>query len=258
MKRVTWLLALAAVVVLVGTGCDQIAGLDKPTVVYSAINSGASLRLTWTAVLDASGYEIKAGDSTWTTASTVTSFDVNTPAKTVEVRATNGDTKSDAATIDCGVVQTASVVLYGKSDADPTHPSGLAFTTTGAAVAMSLDNANWPSLDFVCDDVNLTCGFVNPGDYTPPLNGKGNALSEASTTFDALDIAAALGTYTTQSEVLQGGVYSLWIDPTGLGWSDDDHFAKMSVLTVEDVGGSKKVTAKFGYQPVAGLRWLVN
>jgi len=54
MKRITLLAALAAL--LIGAGCDVIGSLDKPTVVATAIDSGAKLRLTWTAVLDATGY----------------------------------------------------------------------------------------------------------------------------------------------------------------------------------------------------------
>jgi hypothetical protein len=252
MKRMTWLLALAAVVVLVGTGCDQIASLDKPTVVYAAIDNGAALRLTWTAVLDASGYEIKAGDSTWTTTST--SFDVDVPAATVEVRATNGDTKSDPYTIDCGLVETATLAVYGISDVNPDHPSGIGFNADGNAIAYSLVSGNYAALDFYMEDVQLPMSIVNSGDKG--WNAKGNAALEATTTnYDDLMIAGAPNTgYSTQQEIASGGLYSLWLDPTNNGWDVGDHFAKAKVISVTGV----MVTWKIGYQPVAGLRWLVN
>jgi hypothetical protein len=111
-----------------------------PVVVCEAINTGAALRLVWTAVVHAESYEIKTDDSTYTTTSL--SFDVTVPTAIIEVRAVNGNKKSDPATIDCRVVQTASLELYGINDPDPNHPSGLAFTTDGSACALSLDDAN--------------------------------------------------------------------------------------------------------------------
>ena len=252
MKRMTWLLALAAVVVLVGTSCDQIGSLEKPNVVYAAINNGASLRLTWTAVLDASGYEIKTADSTWTTTST--SFDVSTPAKSIEVRATNGDTKSDPTTIDCGLVETASLDVYGISDPDPDHATGLGFNTDGNGIAYSLTSANYAAIDFYMEDVQLPMSIVNSGDKG--WNTKGNAAQDAGiTSYDDLKIAGAPGSgYSTQQEVASGGLYSLWLDPTNNGWDVGDHFAKGKVVSVSGA----KVTWKFGYQKIAGLRWLVN
>jgi hypothetical protein len=253
MKRITLLAALAAL--LIGAGCDVIGSLDKPTVVAVAIDSGAKLRLTWTAVLDATGYEIKAGDSTWTTTSL--SYDVAYPATTVEVYATNGDTKSDATVIDCEVVETASFEVYGISDPDTAHRSGFGFNAGGTAIGYSLTSGNYPVLDFYLEDVQMTMGLVNAGVGGRGWNAKGNASKDAATTvYNDLMIADAPGTgYSTQLELATGGLYSIWLDPTNDGWTAaDDHFAKLSVISIQGA----KVTVKIGYQKIAGLRWLAN
>jgi hypothetical protein len=258
MKKLTLLAVVALAALLVGTGCDMLASLDKPNVTASAVTNGTVLRLNWVAITDANEYEIVTDDTTYVATAPSTEWDLTVPTKSVKVYAKNGDTRSDPAEIDCEVEETSSVILYGITDPEPTHPSGLAFTTAGAAVAMSLDSANWAALDFVCDDRNFACAFVNPGDYTPPYNSKGNALNEAATTnYDDLDIVATTN-YITQLELAQGGLYSLWIDPTNNGWDDADHFAKMSVQTIEDVSGHKKATVKIGYQKIPGLRWVMN
>ncbi|MEO0081746.1 MAG: hypothetical protein ABIL25_05555 [candidate division WOR-3 bacterium] len=258
MKRARWIVGVAALVLILGAGCEQISEIGKPVVVVTVTNSGATLHLTWTAVTDAEGYRIKAGDSTWTTTST--SFDVSVPAKKVEVTAYSGTLESDPWTLDCAVEETSTLVLYGISDPDPNHPSGLAFTTSGTATALSLSTANKPSIDFVCDDQNITpVGLVNAGDYTWPENSKGNALKNSgSANYDDVKIADAPGAYTTQLTISAGAVYYLWLDHQNNNWDVTDHFAKAKVVSIEDVGGSKKVTLKLGYQKVGGLRWLVN
>ena len=108
-RKSTLIVALAAALLFVGMGCDTVVTLDKPNVAYEAVNSGATLRLTWTAITDAKSYEITTDDSTYTTTST--SFDVTTPTGTIDVRAVNGNDQSDPAVIDCKVVETSSLVL---------------------------------------------------------------------------------------------------------------------------------------------------
>jgi hypothetical protein len=255
-RKSTLIVALAAAVLLIGTSCDTLVTLTKPNVTTEAINTGSTLRLTWTAVTDAQSYEIKTDDSTHNT--TNLSFDVTGPTGTIEVRAVNGSDKSDPATIDCKVVETSSLVLYGMSDVNPDHPSGLAFTTSGSASALSLDDANKASLDFVCDDVNITpVGVVNAGDYGWTQNSKVNTLMDAGTTdYDAFGFAAGSG-YTTQLGIGTNGVYALWLSNSQT-WTSSDHFCKAKIISIEDVGGSQKVTLKVAYQKIGGLRWLVN
>lgn len=260
MRKTTLIVAFVAALVLFGTGCDTIVTLDRPTVSAAALSTdnGGTLRLTWTAVTDAASYEITTDDSVYTTTST--SFDVSTPSATIEVRAVAGNDESDPAVIDCKVVETSSIVLYGISDVDPSHPSGLAFTASGSASAMSLDDANKAALDFVCDDQQSSVtpvGLINAGDYSWPQNAKVNTLMDAGTTdFDAFDIAAATG-YTTQLKTDQNGVYAIWLS-SSTSWTANDHFAKAKIVSIEDVGGSKKVTLNVAYQPIGGLRWLAK
>jgi len=255
-KTNTWVLALAAAMLFVGIGCDTLVTLDKPTVTATAITPGTTLRLAWTAVTDAESYEITTDDSVYTTTSE--SFDVTAPTKTIEVRAVAGSDKSDPATINCKVVETATLVLYGMSDVNPDHPSGLSFTTDGAATALSLADANKAALDYVCDDVNITpVGIVNAGDYGWTQNTKVNTAKDAATTeYDALDEADASG-YTSQLSIASNGLYALWIS-NSTTWTVNDHFAKAKVVSIEDVSGTQKVTLKIGYQKIGGLRWLMN
>ncbi len=258
MRKNALLVAFIAALLFIGIGCDTIVTLDKPVVSAAALDTdkGGTLRLTWTAVTDAKSYEITTDDSSYSTTST--SFDVTTPSATVEVKAINGSDESDPAVIDCKVVETSSIILYGKSDTAASHPSGLAFTTSGSASALSLSDANKAALDFVCDDINVTpVGLFNPGDYVPPLNAKVNALMDAGTTdFDAFDIAASTG-YTTQLKTDVNGVYALWLS-SSTAWTVNDHFAKAKIVSIEDVGGAKKVTLNVAYQKIGGLRWLAK
>jgi len=259
MRKSTLIVAFAAALLFIGTGCDTIVTLDKPNVTFEAINGGGTLRLTWTSVTDAQSYEITTDDSTFTTTSL--SFDVTTLTGTIEVRAVNGDDKSDPTTIDCKVVETSSLVLYGISDASANDPSGLAFSSDGTASAMSLDDVNKAALDFVCDDEQATVlpvGLINAGDYGWTQNTKVNTLMDAGTTdFDAFEVAAASG-YISQLAVATNGVYALWLS-TSSTWTTSDHFCKAKIISVEQPSGTYyKVTLRVAYQKVGGLRWLIN
>jgi len=149
-------------------------------------------------------------------------------------------------------------VLYGMSDPNPDNPSGLAFNADGSAVAKSLADANKASLDFVCDDVNMSpVGMVNAGDYGWSQNSKINTLMDAGTSdYDAFGEAAASG-YTTQLGIGVNGVYALWLS-TSTNWTTSDHFCKAKIISIEDIGGVQKVTCRVAYQKIGGLRWLIN
>jgi len=252
MRKLTTLAAFAAVLLFIGTGCEQIAGLDTPTVTTEAISSGATLRLTWTAITDAEGYKVTTDDTTITI--TTTSCDLTVPTSQVEVIAYSGSTESDPWTLDCAAVVTSSVAWYGISDPEPTHPSGLGFLTDGTAQTYSLTSANYAKLDWYMDDVNFTpAAFVNPGDHNPAYNDKVDVAKDAgSTDFDALTFADLTG-YTTQKTIAVNGLYMLWMSADN-AWDVSDHFAKAQVTAIDGA----KVTVKFGYQKVGGLRWLVN
>ena len=259
-RKSTLLVALAVALVFVGTSCDTIVTLEKPNVSAAALDTdnGGTLRLTWTAVADAKSYEITTDDSVYTT--TATSFDVSTPSKTIDVKAVSGSDKSDPAVIDCQVVTTSSLLLYSISDASGNDPSGLSFTSGGTATGLSLDAANKPSIDFVCDDQQASVtpvGLINAGDYnwTPP-SAKKNALMDAGTTdFDAFREAASTG-YTSQLKTDNNGVYILWLS-TSNTWTASDHFCKVKILSVDQISGYYKVTLQAAYQKIGGLRWLL-
>jgi hypothetical protein len=131
MTKRTLIGALVVALAFIGAGCKSASStLEKPTVTTQAVNGGGTLRLNWDAVSGAESYEIKAGDSTYTT--TATTFDVSVPAATIEVRSAKGSTKSDsAATIDCKVVE-ATIEFFG--DVDLTHANGFGFNDNGGVV----------------------------------------------------------------------------------------------------------------------------
>jgi hypothetical protein len=262
MRKSTLIVALAAALLFVGMGCDTVVTLEKPNVSATALDTdkGGTLRLTWTAVTDAKSYEITTDDSVYTT--TATSFDVSTPSKTIDVKAVNGSDKSDPAVIDCQVVPTSSLLLYSISDASASDPSGLSFTSGGTATGLSLDPANKPSIDFVCDDKQASVtpvGLINAGDYTSwnPPSAKKNVLMDAGTTdFDAFREAASTG-YTSQLKTDNNGVYILWLS-TSNTWTVNDHFCKIKILSIEQISGTYyKITLQAAYQKIGGLRWLL-
>jgi hypothetical protein len=249
LRKNALIVAFAAALLLVGTGCDTLVTLDKPNVTYEAINSGAELRLT-----DAESYEITTDDSVYTTTST--SFDVTSPTSMIEVRAVNGNDESDPWTLDCEVVTTASVTVYGKSDPEPTHPSGIGFNTDGTAIGRSLTNQA-SEVEFVLDDV------ANPGQmwlmspiaYDPQVNPWGNASQDAGAEFDAVTIAPGTGNYNTQQQLAVNGTYAAWLDHNNDSAIDaTDHFAKLKILSIDGA----VVTVKLAYQKIGGLRWLVD
>ncbi len=254
MMKSRLILALAAALVFVGSGCNSVVTLEQPTVTTEAISEGGGLRLAWTAVTDAKEYEITTDDSVFTTTST--SFDLTTPSAKVEVRAVSGSDKSDPAIIEAGIIETATVEIYGYSDPDTSHHSGLGFNSDGSVTTYSLAYLNQQSLDFFADDVDFpgSMYLVNPGDKG--WNSKGNAVKDAGTTvYDDAKLADAPGTgYITQLAIVSGGVYYLWLDRTNNGWSSDDNFAKAKVLSI----AAPLVTMQIGYQKIDGLRWLVK
>ena len=252
MRKSTLIVALAAALIFIGTGCDTLVTLDKPNVAYEAVNSGATLRLTWTSITDAKSYEIKTAESTYNTVST--SFDVTYPTTSIEVRAINGTDQSDPFTVNCAVVPTASITVYGKSDPEPTHPSGIGFNTDGTAIAVSVTNQA-SEVEFVMDDESYTGStyLMSPIAYSPPVNSWGNASQDAGAEFDAVTIAPGTGNYNTQQALAQNGNYAAWLDHNNDSAIDaNDHFAKLKILSINGT----LVTVKLAYQKIGGLRWL--
>jgi hypothetical protein len=256
MKR-TLIGALVVALALIGTGCDSSSSsdLEAPVVKAKAIDDGGTLQLSWEAVDGAASYEIKAGDMTYTT--DATTYDVTAPVATIEVRSVKGDSKSEnAATIDCRVVETPTLDVYGLTDPDTSHHGGLGFEDDGTIVTYSLfDYSQFAALDYYADDGNFSpMAFVNPG--FKKWNAKGNKAAAASAaTYDEIMMADPAAAYSDSSLTLaDGGLYYLWLDRGNDGWDSDDNFAKVQVLSIN----GHLMTVKVGYQKISGLRWLPN
>jgi hypothetical protein len=221
---------------------------DRPAVVYEPLDRGAKLHLTWGTVADAEHYEIKVDDSVRTI--TDTTYDVTKPCATLEVRAVKGSRKSAPAVIPVGIVETASIVLFGISDPDTSHHHAFGFDTAGTVTTYAL-YGNEPKLDFYADDLahHDSMFLANAGKLG---NNKGNGLKDAGTTvYDDAKLADTTG-YADDNLLVVDRVYYLWLDRTDNGYSTDDNYAKAKILQVS----GPLVTMQLGYQRVGGLRWL--
>ncbi len=257
MKRLLGLLFVCAALIIVGCGEDVIP--EAPVVEYTVTSTGATLRLTWDDVADADGYYIYADDAIIDTIdeATTTTYDATTPAAVYAVSAYAGEEESDLTEVDCAPVITLSIDVYGNTDPDTLHPSGFGFNTAGTAVAYSLRNtANHPLIDYYINSTVSPMEFWSPHHHDPPYNNEVNVTKNSgSTTFDDLDIADAPGGYTSQTDIVSSAVYYFWIDPTDNGWDNaTDYFGKIKVEAIDGL----KVTMKFAFQPIAGLRWCVT
>ena len=255
-----YILALLVFVALVFVSCESTVAPGTPSVTYAPTDNGGMLRLTWPAVTDAEGYNIyldEVKDTSITGTGTLT-VDVAGPAKKVEVSAYNGSEESGFWTLDLTPISTPTLTAYGASDPDPLHPSGLALKDAGAVALAIGEAANKPDIDYVFDDRGsfTPMSMVNPGDYDPQINSKGNAISlVTSGQFDDEDFALAPGNYDTKRiPVTQNGVYYLWLDRNNNNYSTDDNFAKIQIISISGT----VVTAKVAYQKVPGLRWVVT
>jgi hypothetical protein len=247
MKR-TLVGALVAALALIGTGCKSSSSttLEKPNVTAVATDSGATLHLSWAAVDGATSYEITAGSSVDTTTST--SFDVSTPTAIILVRSLNGSSKSDtSATIDCKVIET-TIDVFG--DLDTTHANGFGFNDSGAAIAYRIVYYQIGFMDFYLSNMMLVSGSkVNP------TTRAGNALKNASGSFDSLKLADAPGTYADSDLAITAtSSYFLTTSSDTAAWSAGRNYAKASVVAID----SSKVTLRLGYQSIGGLRWLIK
>jgi len=230
--------------------------LSTPVVCCVVANEGGTLSLSWPQVSGATGYYVDLDGVRRQLGSNT--FDVDSPAKTIQVSAYNGAGESDKWNLFTMVVTTSSVTAYGTGDSANTM-NAIGFNTSGTCAAIDMaSQANWPGIDFVLEDrAPEPMSFWSPDAYYPPFNSKDNATASSTVTdYDALTEAAPTGQqlYNTMFEIAQGGVYSLWIDPTCNGWSPDDHFGKVKVESIQ----GHTVVMTVGYQLIGGLRWLIS
>ena len=264
MKKLLGLtLGFAALLVMVG--CDGEITLDTPDVTYTVTDNGATLSLSWIEIVDADGYYIFAdgvATDTLDDPATVT-FSATVPAAVYGVQAYAGEDVSGTDEIDCTPYETTNLTIYGNSDPAPTHHSGFGFNTNGSCVTLAIgDSTNWLDIDYYFNDANPTHGpidIVSPGDHVPAYNTEDNASANSGTDYAGLDIADAPGSYSTQTALADGAVFSLFIDPDADGWdAENDHFGKMSVLSITGSTAPYTVTITVAYQLVEGLRWCVT
>jgi hypothetical protein len=249
MTKRTLIGALAVALALICLGCNSTnnpTSLDKPSVSAAGSGDGGTLTLSWGAVTDAKYYEITAGTTVDTTSST--SFDVSTPAPTLEVRAVSGSVKSDPATIDCKVVEGTAVFFDYR---DTTNANGFGFDDNGGVVLCTLSTAGRSGMDFYADSSHVHMSLVVAQQHA---NGMADQLKAASGSYDGVTIADPLGTYSkVKLAVMADTTYYLRMS-ADTAWSAADHFAKARVDSI--VGA--KVSLTTAYQKIGGLRWLVK
>ncbi len=252
MTKRTLTVVLAVALALIGTGCNSSSSAtpDVPVVSEQGANDGGTLKLSWDAAANAKSYEITAGDAVDTTEAT--SFDVTTPAAVIEVRSLNGSKKSDPATVDCKYVESTVEVL---GDPTGTNDRGFGFNENGVAVRCTLAYPSMLKLNFYVQLFGTEMKLIS-GSSVNPDSSPGSAMRVASVEYDELKMADPLGDYSDSTLVItSGGTYCLRMSKdTSAVWSAADHFAKAKVVSID----SNKVTLNLGYQPIAGLRWLVK
>jgi len=244
--------AFVVALALIGAGCDSASTkLEAPTVAATVANDGATLRLTWDEITGADSYEVKAGDSTYTT--TTTSLDVTNPAATIEVRAVSGSSKGDSAVVNCKVVE-STLDVYG--DLDNTHSNGFGFATNGSADTCMLMYPSYQSMDFYADGKSVVGETRLVSSRALNFSRKGNGIKAAAGSYDESKLADLPGVYSDSLLMIKvDSTYYLRIsgDTTGT-WSTGDNYAKVKFVAVDGY----KVTLKLGYQKIEGLRWLGN
>ena len=263
MKKILALTA-ALLLLLVLIGCEGEVTLTAPgnfTITASA--DEISVVLAWDpnpSDENVDGYIIyfngAAADTTENTSYTHTD---PMETGTYYVTAYAGEDESDLATVDCAPVVTTDLDIYFLSDPDTLHPSGLSFTSSGSATAISVQAANYPDLDYLFDDRAplTTTTLMSPNAYSPVYNTEKNMGVEEQgiTDFDEIDIAAAPGNYSTQTDIQGNAYYSFFMDQDDDDWdTDSDYFGKIYISSI--TGTHAIITV--AYQPITGLRWCVT
>ncbi|MBN2466065.1 hypothetical protein JXD38_10645 [candidate division WOR-3 bacterium] len=245
---------LGALLLLV-ISCNQPVSLVMPTVSYTPVDDGATLRLTWTMVEKATGYTVYVDGVPHSIISGIYSYDVSSPAKLIQVSAVAKSSESDKWSLTTTVKKTSNVAVYSMADSQQINHA-FYFDATGTAIAIPMTQAS--DVDFVLDTTQ-TAGAIqlrSPNSYDPVYNTKSNSSAATSVTnLNDLTIAPATGAdYSPARTISESSVYALWLDPSNDGWSAEDHFAK---IKVEALSGTS-VTLTTEYQTVPGLRWLIS
>lgn len=250
-------------ILIVGCGDNPVAPDKAPSVTYDAIENGTKLRLTWTALSDVDGYYVyldgvKAEPDL---KPEETSCDIVDPVQEIEVCGFSGEEEGPRWSLDL-TPKESSTTIYGASDPSPDNPSGLGFDANGGTHTYPLSKdtlTGWPKIDFYIEDRGgINMSLFAPSDVPAgvfpghPLNAEENLSLGCTSTaeFDSLD-AAEGGSYSTQTELADGGLYSIWIEK---GEDDKAHFGKLKVTAISGT----KVDITVAYQKIEGLKWIVT
>jgi hypothetical protein len=246
---------LGALLILI-VACQPPVSLEKPNVSATALTGGDTLRLSWTAVASATGYNVYYdGHTTKDTSITGTQIDIGTPRSKIEVSAYNGSEESDKALTDLLAKVTTGLTAYAMSDPSPLNSFGFNASDGVCSVIDDTTAANNSKIDYLFEDRSPapSLSLYSPNEYTTPYNSKIDVSVLSGTDFDALKHAPGPGTYNTKTAISQNSVYALWMG-TSTTWSATDHFAKIKIETVSGT----MITFRVAYQKTPGLRWFVS
>jgi hypothetical protein len=250
-----YLVAIPGALLLLAVSCTST--LYQPIVSYAPVPGGDTLRLTWGPVPGAAGYYVCLDSTTRDTVAHCDSFDVTVPTRLIQVSAfDDSGHESSRWELNTLITQTDNILVCTTDDAaDTLH--AFYFDSLGVAWPAPIDSG--ANIDFVLDTAADTVQLRSPNTYTPPYDAMNDATVQASTSnFDSLLAAPAPGAYNTTTTFGSGVLYAGWLDPTDNGWSDDDHFVKIQIVSISPYNSGAAVTINTGYQPIGGLRWLLS
>jgi hypothetical protein len=262
----TFVVALSLVVLVIVVDCtnEQKPAFDTPNVQYEVTDQGATLRIIWNPVADARGYYIYADGTVIDTLDHVTdtTYEATIPAGVYGVSVYSGDYVSARAEVNCIPIETANITVYGNSDPNPDHSSGIGFQTDGSCITLDITNpATHDDIDFYFDDIFFSMmAIVTPNMQPLSYNGEKNQTAASGTNYDGLNIALHLTEYALVRELIEDEVLSFWIDPNDDGWDAQvDHFGKMKIHSVYwSFVEPDSAVITVAYQLIPGLRWVVT
>ena len=259
MKRLFYLGAAVVVSSWFVMGMDCGARPNDLNLRFLVVDNGASVKLMWDDVEEATHYIVYRDDELMDTLgpdSTEYLVDSTMVGKQFKVVAEGARME--------GALDLAPVVdsfVIGEYDNDASVGSGFYFDTDGLCYTLNLkaDSSAWPRaqavlMDDVADSVNpatmqlmsgsasgvnrLHTGFAAiTGDYAP--------------TVDTTDSAFAYAETQSASGVFE---YAMWIDADNFAWNSTDHFVRLLATNVDYNTGS--ISVRYAYQTAPGLRWL--
>ena len=241
---------LPIAIALLISGCDNGTPSGAPSVTYEVKGTGDTLLLSWTELSGVDGYYVYA-DGEKNDMKKATSAYVLSPAKVIEVCGYNGDKDGTKWRKDFSPTITTTITVY--ADSIVGHKNAFGFNTSGDAITYFTGNtADRSNIDFSVEDLAAGISFVSP--HQGGYNGTKwcGSYEELTGDFD-YDQAAVPGSCVTPKLLINGAVYSLYLDRDNDNWdTDNDHFGKAKVLSISGT----EVQLKVAYQTEAGLRWL--